>query len=595
MPEQGIGSLPKTADIVIIGAGVAGLYSAWRLLEHDNDRQILVVDRLRRTGGRLETDIVKIPGRGTVREEEGAMRFLYTHAHLIRVLSALELCDEIVPFPMIDPKGNNRRFYRGRSFTAADAAKRAKAKRAKEEATKEGATKEGAAKEGLKTKQGIPNAMWSELYDLAPNEQGQNPVDLFGAAFHRVLEHNGATLPDKPTPADWQTIRLDYEWGGRKLNEWQLWGLLRDMGYTEECIVMFSETIGFQGPITLMANAGDAFQILEDFPSNPSFYTLQSGFSILTETLCARIEKLGGTIVLDAELTNVAQNGDEGYRLTFNSPGEDPAGPISGAHARTVTAPQTILGLPFGALQTLFQRSADLSSHPQGVQFWKDIMSVLGMRLMKITLYYDDPWWEDGSIGQPTFQFGASFTDLPLNAVYPFGSITGDPEKSAAALTIYCGDIKINLWEGLQNLKPPFDSELQRAHSAGPRALVPASEAVVVEAKRQLMRLFDVTSLPDPVLTSYRLWSHQNDHGDAYHMWGIGANDREIIPRMIEPLTNLFTAGEAYCDTQAWVNGAMRSADLVLERFGILPIIQDPKIDPCEAPLQPATDFPFYK
>jgi len=570
MPKHGTESLPESADIIIVGAGVTGLYCAWRLLRNDDSKKILVVDRLDRTGGRLETDLVKVPGRGTVREEEGAMRFVYDHAHLMHVLSALDLCKEIVPFPMVDTHGNNRRFYRGRSFTIADAAK--------------------------KNEKGVPDALWSTLYDLAPDEQGHDPVALFGEAFHRVLEANGAQLPDKPTPRDWQDIRLKYKWGGRQLNQWQLWGLLHEMGYTQECITMISETIGFQGPITLMPNAGAAFQILEDFPNNPSFYTLRCGFSTLTEALRDQVEKCGGKIVLGAELTDL-ENADGGFELTFQPASSDPTGPIlRGGRARSVRAPKTILGLPWGALRTVFQRSTALNSHANAFQLWEDINSVRGMRLMKIVLYYDDPWWEDGSIEQPTFQYGASFTDLPLNAVYPFGSITGDPEKSAAALTIYCGDVKINHWEGLQNLQPPFDSELQRAHKEGPHAMPPASQAVVDEAQLQLLRLFDVKSLPDPVLTSYRLWSHDNIYGDAYHMWGLDANDAEIIPRMVQPIPNLYTAGEAYSDAQGWVNGAMRSADLVLQdkAFGIAPITEDKKILPCQAPLEPAHDFPFY-
>ena len=43
---------------------------------------------------------------------------------------------------------------------------------------------------------------------------------------------------------------------------------------------------------------------------------------------------------------------------------------------------------------------------------------------------------------------------------------------------------------------------------------------------------------------------------------------------MIEPLPNVFTCGEAFSDYQGWVEGALRSADLVLgcEPFGLEPI-----------------------
>ena len=146
------------------------------------------------------------------------------------------------------------------------------------------------------------------------------------------------------------------------------------------------------------------------------------------------------------------------------------------------------------------------------------------MRLLKINLYYKKPWWENGSIGQPTFQFGPSFTDLPLNAVYPFGSITGDPVDSPAALTIYCDHAKVNHWEGLQNVPPMFSSAEQEAHASGPHAMLPASQAVVCEATHQLKQLFDTDRLPDPVLTSYRLWTDESDFGAAYHQWALNAD-----------------------------------------------------------------------
>lgn len=74
--------LPGTVDDLIVGAGVSGLYCAWRLLKQDPNRKIAIVERLNGTGGRLDTDIIRIDdalgnGAVTVREEEGGMRFNY--------------------------------------------------------------------------------------------------------------------------------------------------------------------------------------------------------------------------------------------------------------------------------------------------------------------------------------------------------------------------------------------------------------------------------------------------------------------------------------------------------------------------------------
>jgi hypothetical protein len=74
-------------DIAIIGAGIAGLYTAYRLLEHKPKLKIAIFERLNRTGGRLDSDIIKLTNNGklvkgkkkqnvnTIKEEQGGMRF----------------------------------------------------------------------------------------------------------------------------------------------------------------------------------------------------------------------------------------------------------------------------------------------------------------------------------------------------------------------------------------------------------------------------------------------------------------------------------------------------------------------------------------
>lgn len=115
----------EEADIVIVGAGISGLYCAWRLIEQDPSRRITVIERLNRTGGRLQTDIINVRPGEVVREEEGGMRFNYGMTELMQLNYALGLCDDIVPFPMssdINGANTNRFLLRGRTFTAAGAA-----------------------------------------------------------------------------------------------------------------------------------------------------------------------------------------------------------------------------------------------------------------------------------------------------------------------------------------------------------------------------------------------------------------------------------------------------------------------------------------
>ena len=97
--------------------------------------------------------------------------------------------------------------------------------------------------------------------------------------------------------------------------------------------------------------------------------------------------------------------------------------------------------------------------------------------------------------------------------------------------------------------------------------------------------LFGSRAVPPPRLTSYRSWTDTNEFGAAYHLWAPGADDVSVTERMVEPCPGLFVANEAWSDMQGWVNGSLRSADLVLARFGITPMVADDTHPPCELPL----------
>jgi len=84
-------------DIAIVGAGVAGLFCARQLLQADPTRRIVVFDRLNRTGGRLDTDLIQLKDSSgktvEVKDEEGGMRFNTSMQELFTVLGRLGLCN----------------------------------------------------------------------------------------------------------------------------------------------------------------------------------------------------------------------------------------------------------------------------------------------------------------------------------------------------------------------------------------------------------------------------------------------------------------------------------------------------------------------
>jgi phytoene dehydrogenase-like protein len=547
------------SDVAVVGAGISGLYCAWRLLETDPAVTVTIVERLDRTGGRLDSDLVEIAQGEIIREEEGGMRFNFLMTELMRLNAALGICDQIVPFPMSTSDNSNRFSIRGRSFTLKDAEDSAQ-------------------------------TIWGEIYALDERERGLSPTDIIFAVYRSVLMANGMTYSSCKNPEDWTRFRETALWRGVPMKDWQMWGLLRDMEYSQECIQMLSETIGFAGPFKSMANAGDAFQILADFSKNLNYFTFNRGFSTLPNAIRDMLEARHSdrvTILLSANVDAIERSHDDGFALAITQ-ADRPinARPrMASGEVKRLEARQIVLATAAKGSQDLFQTSPALRDDADAGRLWDALHASLGMKLMKINLYFTAPWWHNGLTGRAPVSFGPNFTDLPINAVYPFYALpeTGTtPEAgttpglglpairdAAAALTIYCDFDNTNFWHGLQNVGPMFDTPLQRQQSEKvPQVLYPASQKVVAEARRQLAALFGIGSVPEPVLTSYRLWDGDQDFEFAYHQWRLNTEDSVVREYLSNPVKGIYVCNEAFSDMHGWVNGSIRSSDLALAKLG---------------------------
>lgn len=562
----------KKYDIAIIGAGISGLYCSYRLLNDTKfkDKKIVIIERLNRTGGRLQSDLIPIKKPGSlndentllkiqdvldfdlVKEEQGGMRFNYGMEELMALFGNLNLCDQIVPFPMTSTNNTNRYFLRGHSFSVQDAIDSG-------------------------------NMIWSELYNLHSQEIGLSPSQIVTNAYNTILVANDLLIKENQTPEYWQKFRLDLTWKGIPLNEWLVGGLLKDMGYSEECIEMLTNTIGFIAPFKGLPNAGDAFQILADFPVDPAYFTFKYGFSTLPNTIKDKI-KDKVDICLSTNVDSIHEEGDQFILHTAtNDDGGDFKSTAKNISYEKIKADKVISAIASTGFKNLFIKSPALYQHTKdnnSTKLWKAINEVLGMNLMKINFYFKEAWWYDGISGRPNIEFGPNFTDLPINSIYPFYSVedlkvdaTNETVniisgEEPAALTLYCDFTNTNFWKGLQNVGEKFNSPLQEKYNSLPnQTIFPASKAVVEEARKQISLLFGVTNIPEPVFTSYRLWNGENDFEHAYHQWNLNANDRETIPYLANPRPNFYMCNEAISDMQGWVNGSLRSSDIALDKI----------------------------
>ncbi len=470
------------ADIVLVGAGVSSLYLTWQLLKNDPNLNIVILEQLGRIGGRLDSDVIKI-GDKEVKEEQGGMRFTFdTMDSLMALIQMMNLDKDIVPFPM-NSGGNNRLFFRGRAMTNSESAEDS-------------------------------YSVWADLYNLEQQEQYINPKQIINTVFNRILDVNPdfTERPKHRDPSFWQRFRLQCSWKGKRLIDWQLQGLLSDMGYSTECINLLYRLSGFNGTFLSTMNAGVAYQLLEDFPADPKFKTFKEGFSTLTNAMVDEINKIKfhgldanrfalKTIVNRIEFKDIDGDEDKEFLVYFTNIGD------KGEHRDgVIAADKVILGLPRLALERLFIQSNIFNILPpeKSEKLWNTLQTSSNQPLLKINLYYDKAWWGNKISGQPSIDFGPNLSDLPLGSVYPFYSISEDlaagleyakwlkdngkeipaalrtlldsKHHEPAALTIYCDFMNINFWKVLQNQGGDYPAKMQGDHPN-----LQAASATVVE------------------------------------------------------------------------------------------------------------------
>lgn len=504
------------ADVVVVGAGMAGLYFSWRMLGFGG-QTVINLEKLNRTGGRLDTDMVQINGE-PVKNEEGGMRFDVGMKNLMWLLQKLGRSAAIIPFGMGDD--NNIYHLRGRRFTF------------------------GEAKNA---------ALWSRLYKLAPNEQNKQPNLILQEVFESILTQNGINPKTSypQTPEDWQKIRLECLYRGIPLYQWGFWALLTDYGLSQECMQMIEDCMGFLAFYRQEVNAGVGFQTMGDFDKLPDYQTLKPGYESLADTLTNQIiNQMGGQILLGHMVDTITVNNDGTFTvMALASP--DPI---------YINCKSLVLALPSLPLQKLAQSMPELRDNRQ---FMQDVQTVTSMPLTKINLYFTERWW----FNRYQIANGGSFTDMPMAQFYCYDPISGD-NTGPASMTIYCDYDRVGYWDTLQRIGtafPPSDGLSQPANTTA------ASSFVIEHAMKQLSTFFNDQNLPQPVLSTYVGWG-SSDAGDGDHSWTVGANDIEVMRRIANPVPNLYVCGEAYSDEQAWVDGALRSTETLLQNhFGLPP------------------------
>lgn len=503
-------------DTAVVGAGVAGLYSAWRLQEagQTEGRSVALFEGSNRIGGRLMS--VTPPGMPLARAELGGMRFPVHHRLVHALVAHLGLATQ----PFASDQGGNIAFLRGRTLRTTDLTDPGK----------------------------IP-------YSLSPREQTAARSCITAMVARACLAE---TLAEPDIDLDMAAWRKHAR-SGRYADQ-----MLRDLTVRE----VFDRVVGhdaFQfvqdasgyNSIYSMWNAADGFPwILSGYGKSAEYRCLVQGYEALPLAMAAQFTAAGGELKMAHRLQSfdrvVLEDGSEAIELRL----------IAGGNPTTVLARQLVLAMPRRALELLAPTGAMLG--PEQAEVRRLIESVQPIPLSKLVLCYRRRWWEALGIQQ-----GRSVTDLPIRQCY-YGH--GGADSDAGYVLIYNDGHDTSTLADLRS-DPQHHPCAPEATEAGAPGQDwhkhPAPAALVKEAHRQLLAMHGLDEHPDllPYAAAYRDWQ-ADPYGGGANFWQRKVNSDEVAQKILQPVSNLaaYICGEAYSHAQGWVEGALATAENMLQR-----------------------------
>jgi len=497
----------EPVDVVVVGAGVSGLYAGWSLRTRKPRPRALfggpqapsvaVFDMAERVGGRL---LSAAPPLAThLRAELGGMRFLPTQRLVAGLIEQLGL--EIRPLQLADE--HSLVYLRGETHR-------------------------------------IPELADPQVrlpYDLAPAERGRTPTQLLAST---IVAHVPEAL--ELGRRDWATIKQTREALGRPLSELSLLELMRD-SLSSEAIELAALGSGYETFLRAY-NAGDMMQTLVSLASQ-DFHTPVAGYDALPRALAEGFVKAGGDLHLEHRLLTVEHAGGDGehpLRCLLDHRGDLVA----------VDAHAVVLALPAAAVPALDQTSFLFDSR----EVRADLTAVAPVPASKLFLAFEEPWWL--RLGSTV---GHLATDLPLRQALYFGV---EPDGHALLMASYTQSLSTWYWADA------FDPAEGEFAAEGVPPGLEAPQAMVAAAQRQLTAAYGF-EVPDPYWAVFKDWAVSPFNGGwSQWRLGARSYEVIPRVRKPVPDAHVYVCGDAFSDLPGWVEGALSTTERVLQdHFGL--------------------------
>ena len=514
----------QVLDYAIVGGGISGIYSAWRLQEADSTLSIKVFESSDTVGGRLLT--VTPPKMPDSRVELGGMRYIVEeHPWVDALVKHLKLDTEALQVGV----PTNIAYLRGkllRMFELTDPTK-------------------------------IP-------YNVAPNEQdpgilanltGQAAALSLAPTIKKLLGITVKSWKDLTlTSAQWQTVAKNGTYEGAPL--WSLpMRYLMMRSITREALALDEDSGGYDS-ILYTWNAADGFGWnLGDFTPVTTYVRIKKGYDQVPLMLADRFQKAGGAVHPNARL--------ERFDATSGLVTLDI---VEGGETKTIQAKRLILALPRRSLELLDQTGSVLG--PEHTEVHELIGSVTPIPLFKLAILYKEAWWEKLP-PKGALTHGRSVTDLPIRQCYYWDV---DPKTNYAVLLIYDDGRDLDYWAGLRDAKAARFKPAVEVDDSSAWAKYPAPKRMVEEIHRQLLVMHgNPGGIPQPVAGAYRDWG-EDPYGGGANFWHVGVKSYAVAQSIMRPKPSLpvYICGESYSHGQGWVEGALETAEEMLEKhFGL--------------------------
>eukprot|EP01084_Bolivina_argentea_P107592 192369_1 len=539
----------KNYDIAIIGAGSAGLIQAHFLSKHYPNSKIIVLEQLPRFGGRQWTSFIhKIDENDNIMNsihfENGAMRFRSYHTLTLKLMSYLNLCNDIIPISFgtnISIPSQQIYQYRNHRITGSEM--------------------------NINETQTIN--YYSSVFNVKnANIQYLNGRDqtIWRPIFDKILlENNNGTEP--VTAHDWYIFRNNYTFNGEYLYNYGDTIALKVIGnYSREIISylyrQYEERIKNPNNLAmLLYKMFNKIQYSANNTNKTNQWTLKNGYGSMNEQLYkSLINHENANVLLNHKITAITKRQNK-YLIESN---------FGEYH---YFANKVILSIPPDKSVKLLPYSPILNTQ----KFRNILESVTWGDSIKINLIYDSAFWMIENLESLV----PSNSDLEIREFYIENAWTNG---SLTALQIYAKGKYSGFWYSAQVIgdKYPINESLKidERYSEIPVLERHIASIVVVEEVMKQMKELTQISIPMPLAAFIHFLGYNFDTSGTTS-FKTTVNADEIINESYTPIENehIFMAISDYAWEYGWMESGISAAINNLERnFNIKSVLKNESI-----------------